>query len=134
MKALIEKRFREQIDNLNNLLNGTYVEELDTVANCVVKALQNGNKILIAGNGGSAADAQHFAAELVGRFLKERKGLPAIALTTDGSIMTCVGNDYCFENIFSRQVEALGREGDVFIGIAYGKCKFNGWILYGTVY
>lgn len=118
MKELIEKRFRQQIDNLTSLLNSQYIDELNEAADCVVKALKNGNKILIAGNGGSAADAQHFAAELVGRFLKERRGLPAIALTTDTSILTCVGNDYAFNQIFSRQVDALAKEGDVFIGIS----------------
>ncbi len=73
---------------------------------------------MIAGNGGSAADAQHIAAELVGRFLRERKALPAMALTTDTSILTAIGNDYSFENVFSRQVEALGQAGDVAIGIS----------------
>lgn len=81
-------------------------------------ALKDGRKILVAGNGGSAADAQHFAAELVGRFLLERRPLPAIALTTDSSILTAVGNDYGFEEIFSRQVEALAQAGDLFVGIS----------------
>lgn len=118
MKNLIEKRFRQQIENLTNLLNSNYIDELNEAAQCVADAINNGKKILIAGNGGSAADAQHFAAELVGRFLKERRGLPAIALTTDSSILTCVGNDYAFNQIFSRQIEALANEGDVFIGIS----------------
>ncbi|MEZ4485275.1 MAG: D-sedoheptulose 7-phosphate isomerase [Syntrophotaleaceae bacterium] len=81
-------------------------------------ALRDGRKVLIMGNGGSAADAQHFAAELVGRFLLERKALPAIALTTDSSILTAVGNDYGFDEIFRRQVEALAQAGDVVIGIS----------------
>lgn len=81
-------------------------------------ALAAGHKVLIMGNGGSAADAQHFAAELVGRFLRERDGLPAIALTTDSSILTAVGNDYGFDSIFSRQIEALARHGDVVVGIS----------------
>lgn len=87
-------------------------------AQLLANALADGMKILIAGNGGSAADAQHFAAELVGRFLLERRGLPAIALTTDSSILTAVANDYGFEQIFSRQVEALANPGDVVIGIS----------------
>jgi D-sedoheptulose 7-phosphate isomerase len=87
-------------------------------AELLASALAAGNKILIAGNGGSAADAQHFAAELVGRFLMERRGLPALALTTDSSILTAVANDYGFERIFSRQVEALASPGDVVIGIS----------------
>jgi len=84
----------------------------------VVETLTRGGKVLIFGNGGSAADSQHIAAELVGRFKKERRGLPAIALTTDTSILTAVGNDYSFEEIFARQVEALGREGDLIIAIS----------------
>ena len=84
----------------------------------LVEALQNGKKLLIMGNGGSAADAQHFAAEILGRFKMERRGLPAIALTTDTSILTAIGNDYGFQHIFRRQVEALAAEGDVVIGIS----------------
>lgn len=81
-------------------------------------ALSNGNKILACGNGGSAADCQHFAAELVGRFERERLPLPALALTTDTSILTAVGNDYSFNAIFSRQVRALGQPGDVLLAIS----------------
>lgn len=82
------------------------------------EALDQGKKILLAGNGGSAADAQHIAAELVGRFEKERKGLAAIAITTDSSALTAIANDYGYERVFSRQVEGLGQAGDVFIGIS----------------
>ncbi|OON59356.1 phosphoheptose isomerase [Massilia sp. KIM] len=81
-------------------------------------ALSNGNKILACGNGGSAADCQHFAAELVGRFERERFPLPAIALTTDTSIMTAVGNDYSFKDIFSKQVQAFGQAGDILLAIS----------------
>ena len=91
------------------------------VADCaqvLIDALQKGHKLLIMGNGGSAADAQHFAAEMVGRFLLERRALPAIALTTDTSILTAVGNDYGFDDVFKRQVEALAKPGDVLIGIS----------------
>jgi D-sedoheptulose 7-phosphate isomerase len=84
----------------------------------ITAALRAGGKILLAGNGGSAADAQHIAAEFVGRFRLERRGLPAIALTTDTSILTAVGNDYAFERIFARQVEALASRGDVFWGLS----------------
>ena len=93
----------------------------ESVAECallLIHALQKGHKILTMGNGGSAADAQHFAAEMVGRFLMERKALPAIALTTDTSILTAVGNDYGFDDVFKRQVEALAEPGDVLIGIS----------------
>jgi len=87
--------------------------QLATVVGVVVDALQNGGKILLAGNGGSAADAQHMAAEYVGRFAWHRRALPAVALSTDSSILTAVGNDYGFEQVFARQVEALGQKGDV---------------------
>jgi D-sedoheptulose 7-phosphate isomerase len=84
----------------------------------LIAAFQGGNKLLVMGNGGSAADAQHFAAEIVGRFKLERRALPAIALTTDSSILTAVGNDYGFDCIFSRQVEAYAAAGDVVVGIS----------------
>jgi len=83
-----------------------------------VGALTSGNKILACGNGGSAADAQHFAAELVGRFERERPGLAAIALTTDSSIVTAIGNDYGYNIVFARQVEALGQPGDILLAIS----------------
>ena len=94
-----------------------YRRRILEVGRLMSTALKRGNKILLFGNGGSAADAQHIAAEIVGRYGKERKGLPAVALTTDTSILTAVGNDYGFERIFERQIEALCRKGDVVIGI-----------------
>lgn len=90
---------------------------INAAAESCVRSLRQGGKILVCGNGGSAADSQHFAAELVGRFEKERAALPAIALTTDTSALTAIGNDYAFDQVFSRQVAALGRKGDVLIGI-----------------
>ncbi|MEJ2040091.1 MAG: SIS domain-containing protein [Desulfosarcinaceae bacterium] len=81
-------------------------------------AVSRQNKILVCGNGGSAADAQHFAAELIGRFEKERAAWPAVALTTDTSILTAIGNDYGFEHVFARQVQGLGRRGDILLGIS----------------
>jgi D-sedoheptulose 7-phosphate isomerase len=84
----------------------------------IVDALGAGGKLLVFGNGGSAADAQHLSAELVGRFMKERAALPAIALTVDSSILTSVANDYSFKQVFARQIEALGRPGDVALGIS----------------
>ena len=84
----------------------------------MVSTLKSGNKVLLAGNGGSAADAQHIAAELSGRFVKERRALPGIALTTDTSALTSIANDYGYQHVFSRQVEALANEGDLFIGIS----------------
>ena len=103
-------------------------EEANTVvliANAMVKAVRAGGKVLVLGNGGSAADAQHFAAEMVNRFLMERKALPGMALTTDTSVLTSIANDYSFDQIFSRQVEALGREGDVLLAITTSGASSN---------
>lgn len=118
MKTKIKNTFLGQADLLKKLSESTIVAEIENTCAMLVDCLSRGNKILIAGNGGSAADAQHFAAELVGRFMKERKGLAAIALTTDTSIITSVANDYSYDVVFSRQVEALGKAGDVFIGFS----------------
>lgn len=92
--------------------------EIAVVAELVVATYRNDGKVLIAGNGGSAADAQHIAAELVSRFTFDRPALPAMALTTDTSILTAISNDYGYESLFSRQLEANGRPGDVFIAIS----------------
>lgn len=91
---------------------------IEKSAQIIIKALKQGKKVLVCGNGGSAADAQHFAAELVGRFEHDRKALPAIALNTNVSTLTALGNDYGYDAVFSRQVAAFGTEGDVFIGIS----------------
>jgi len=91
---------------------------LDLIAARTARALRAGGKVLVCGNGGSAADAQHFAAELVGRFERERQGLAAIALTTDSSNLTAIANDYGYDRVFARQVEALARDGDVLYGIS----------------
>ena len=88
------------------------------VAETIAKSLANGGNLLIFGNGGSAADAQHMAGEMVNRFIMERPGLPAIALTTDTSVLTAIANDYSFDEIFAKQVKALGRKGDVALGIS----------------
>ncbi len=94
------------------------MEIAESIANACTKALRNGNKIMFCGNGGSAADSQHLAAELVGRLNFDRPPLAAIALTVDTSALTAIGNDYGFENIFSRQIEALGKSGDILIAIS----------------
>jgi len=94
------------------------VSALEEIADILIHAMKIGNKIILFGNGGSAADSQHFAAELVSKFRRWRKALPAIALTTDTSILTSIGNDYGFVEVFSRQIEALGERGDVAIGIS----------------
>jgi len=92
--------------------------QLDAVAKRLIQVLEAGGKILVCGNGGSAADAQHFAAELVGRYENDRKGLAAVALTTDSSNLTSIGNDYGYDRVFDRQVEALARPGDALIAIS----------------
>jgi D-sedoheptulose 7-phosphate isomerase len=96
----------------------TLVPDIEKACDLMTTVIKNGNKVLIAGNGGSAADAQHIAAELSGRFVKHRKALPGIALTTDTSALTAIANDYGYEHVFARQVEALARPGDLFIGIS----------------
>lgn len=93
-------------------------ELIEKAGEIIINSLQTNGKLLIAGNGGSASDAQHFASELVGKFKKERKALPAIALTADTSTLTAIANDYSFERVFSRQIEALAKRGDVFFGIS----------------
>lgn len=98
--------------------DGVFLANSTAVGERLVAALNDGKKILIAGNGGSAAEAQHFSAEIVGHYARERRGYPAIALTTDTSILTAIGNDYDFRSIFARQIEALGKKGDVFIGLS----------------
>lgn len=95
------------------------------IADRITASLRNGGKVLLMGNGGSAADAQHIAAELVGRFQKDRKAFAALALTTDTSVLTSVGNDYGFEEIFSRQIDGLAREGDVVVGISTSGSSAN---------
>ncbi len=99
-------------------LRAELVPAIEQAAGVLVRCIEAGGKILLCGNGGSAADSQHIAAELVGRFARERRALPAIALTTDTSALTALGNDYGFEKVFARQVEALGRKGDVLIAIS----------------
>jgi D-sedoheptulose 7-phosphate isomerase len=94
------------------------LHSVEKVANECVEAYSRGNRVLLAGNGGSAADAQHIAAEFVSRYAFDRPGLAAIALTTDTSILTAIGNDYGYEQIFRRQLQANGRQGDIFIGIS----------------
>jgi len=103
-------RIKEQASN--------QTAQAERLASEIIKALRNGKKLVIFGNGGSAADAQHFAAELVGRFEKDRPGLPAIALTTDTSALTALANDYGYEEVFSRQVLALVQAGDIVVGIS----------------
>ncbi len=117
MKEKIEHYFAAHQSTME-IVAGQMTPLISECATLIVTALRAGNKVLIMGNGGSAADAQHFAAELVGRFLENRRALPAVALTTDTSILTAVGNDFGFDEIFKRQVEALASAGDVVIGLS----------------
>ncbi len=117
MENIILKRFKESSEIKTRFLRENLPKFLDIVK-LVSHAFESGNKIFFFGNGGSAADAQHLAAEFVNRYVMERPPLPAIALTTDTSILTSVSNDIAFEEIFSKQLRALGKEGDVAIGIS----------------
>src|SRR3954468_2728344 len=96
----------------------TLAGDIEAACEMITSTIKSGNKVLLAGNGGSAADAQHIAAELSGRFVKDRKALPGIALTTDTSAITSIANDYGYDFVFSRQLEALAQPGDLFIGIS----------------
>lgn len=113
----VTEEFEASIDLKRRTLN-SQASVIAAIAQLIVETFQRGGKVLLCGNGGSAADAQHIAAELVSRFRRERRGLPAIALTTDTSILTAIGNDYGYERVFARQVEALGRSGDTVVGIS----------------
>ncbi len=103
---------------LKKTVADTMAGDIQRAIDLISDAIKSGKKVLLMGNGGSAADAQHIAGELVGRFKKERKAIPAISLSTDTSILTAIGNDYGFEKVFERQIEALGEKGDVVVGIS----------------
>ncbi len=117
MKEFIQNRVRDSIRVKEETLKGN-IEIISRIAETMIQALKKGNKLIFFGNGGSAADSQHIAAEFIGRFQRERKSLPAIALTTDTSILTALSNDYGFDIVFARQLEGLGRAGDVAIGFS----------------
>jgi D-sedoheptulose 7-phosphate isomerase len=119
MVDLIRRQLQQSVDTLTKVLHDDSVHQsLFAAATATAEAMQNGHKLLVCGNGGSAADTQHVVAELVVRLTVDRPALRAIALTTDSSIFTAIGNDYGFEHIFSRQVEALGQPGDVLLAIS----------------
>lgn len=134
----IHSEIEESIATKQRLLaDEQLIESIERAANVITEAYKRGNKTLLAGNGGSAADAQHLAGEFVSRFYFDRPGIPSIALTTDTSILTAIGNDYGFTRLFARQIQAQGCEGDVFIGIstsgnspniveAFKECKAKG--------
>ena len=117
MKQTIKDEFQSHLEIINLTIE-TMQEKLELASLLAVETLKNGNKILLCGNGGSAADAQHIAAELTGRYKTERRGLPGIALTTDTSALTAIGNDYGYDRVFDRQVESLASKGDLIIGIS----------------
>lgn len=117
MKQIINSEFLSHLETINKVIE-TMGEKLEEASKLVVETLKSGNKILLCGNGGSAADAQHIAAELSGRYKIERKALPAIAITTDTSAITAISNDYGYDRVFDRQVEALACKGDLLIGIS----------------
>jgi D-sedoheptulose 7-phosphate isomerase len=119
LNDLVRDRIRRSIEVKQLLLSQpTFQDQVAGAAMQIVRALRTGGKVLFFGNGGSAADAQHLAAEFTGRYLKERKALPALALHANTSAVTAIGNDYGFDLVFARQMEALGKEGDVAIGIS----------------
>lgn len=114
---LIKEQIRKSIDTKKLILDdAALIEKISQAAEAITDAYRAGNKTLLAGNGGSAADAQHIAGEFVSRFYFDRPGIPSIALTTDTSVLTAIGNDYGFDKVFARQVQAQGLAGDVFIG------------------
>jgi D-sedoheptulose 7-phosphate isomerase len=119
MRSIIKNEINDHIKTSEKVLD-SLSESIELASILCIDALKNGNKILLFGNGGSAADAQHIAAEIIGRYKTERKGLPAIAITTDSSVMTSIGNDYGFLHIFDRQIKALTNKGDLLIAISTG--------------
>ncbi len=119
MQKAISKRILQSVSVLHTMAEDTdYLSSVEAIATKCTSAIKSGNKILFMGNGGSAADSQHLAAELVSRFEFDRPGLAAFALTTDTSALTAIGNDYGYNRLFARQIEAVGKEGDVVFGIS----------------
>ncbi len=128
MDSESKKQILEVIDAHEKMiaqLRETGIETIAAVADAIIKSLSQNGTVYLCGNGGSAADAQHIAGELVGRFEHERRGLPALALTTDSSVMTSLSNDYGYESVFSKQVEALVCEGDIFWAISTSGTSAN---------
>ena len=117
MQSVIQNEFQGHLETIQKVIE-TMNTPLQEASKLAVETLKAGNKILLFGNGGSAADAQHIAAELTGRYKTERRGLPGIALTTDTSALTAIGNDYGYDRVFDRQVESLAQKGDLLLGIS----------------
>lgn len=126
MQERIKQQIKNSVESKYKLLESPDIlSDIEKTAQIIINAFRNGHKLLLAGNGGSAADAQHIAAELVNRFAFDRPGLPAIALTTNSSVMTSISNDYGYDGLFARQINALGSEGDIFIGISTSGSSTN---------
>jgi D-sedoheptulose 7-phosphate isomerase len=117
MQESIKRELSESIEVKQNVIK-TLVPAIEKAAVLMIAALRAGHKVFFFGNGGSAADAQHLAGELIGRFQQERRALPALALTTDSSILTCLANDYSFDIVFARQIEGLAQKGDIAFGLS----------------
>lgn len=118
MKKAFSSIFEEHRSVVDKSFTGAQIEVLEDISRKVLAAFKAGRKLLLCGNGGSAADSQHIAAEFIARFKRERKSLPAVALTTDTSILTAVANDYDYARVFARQIEGLGAKGDILIAIS----------------
>ena len=119
MQDLVVRQLGHTLDTIRTVRENTTIADTVVAAGrTIAEAMKRGNKLLVAGNGGSAADAQHLVAEFVSRLMRNRAALPAIALTTDTSILTAIGNDFSYDDVFERQIDALGQSGDVFLGIS----------------
>ena len=119
LKSLIHHQLRSSIATIQSVMNDPIISStLLAAAECTGNAMRNGRKLMVAGNGGSAAESQHLVAEFVSRLTVDRRALPALSLTVDTSILTAIGNDYDYENVFERQLEALAQEGDVFFALS----------------
>ena len=126
MQSIIKLELEKHIKTAQDTLDSEHIIlAIEQAAKICIESLESGNKILLFGNGGSASDAQHIAAELVGRYKNDRKGLAAIALTTDTSALTAIGNDFGYSKVFDRQIEALANKGDTVIGISTGGSSTN---------
>lgn len=124
MENIIQKRFKESAEIKNRFLKENLIQLLEVIK-LISRCFEMGNKLFFFGNGGSAADAQHLAAEFINRYIMDRPPLPAISLTTDTSILTSVSNDFTFTEVFSKQLKALGKEGDIAVGISTGGTSPN---------
>lgn len=126
INELIQKRIKDSIETKQKLLsNAQLIQSIERAAMLIIESIKEGGKIIFCGNGGSAADAQHLAAELVGKFYLDRPALPGISLTTNTSILTAVANDYTYDRVFVRQVEAIAKTGDVLVGISTSGNSLN---------